>query len=171
MRAALRAMLAVSIAPGQAQSPDCVELYLLDDASVAKANAAHLGCMGPTNILSFPGGGGFLGALGASGVPGAPNVSGAPGAPNVSGAPGAPGVPGAPNVPGAPGALLLSLDTLQRECLLYGQDPAEHLVRLLAHGMGHLRGLDHGPVMDALCERHMEAAWAVLSDEEGCGAS
>ena len=144
MRAALRAMLAVSIAPGQAQSPDRVELYLLDDASVAKANAAHLGCTGPTNILSFPGGGGFFGV---------------------------PGVPGAPNVPGAPGALLLSLDTLQRECLLYGQDPAEHLVRLLAHGMGHLRGLDHGPAMDALCERHMEAAWAVLSDEEGCGAS
>ena len=153
MRAALRAMLAVSVAPGQAQSPDCVELYLLDDASVAKANAAHLGCMGPTNILSFPGGGGFLGT------------------PNVSGAPGAPNVPGPPDVSGPPGALLLSLDTLQRECLLYGQDPAEHLVRLLAHGMGHLRGLDHGPVMDALCERHMEAAWAVLCDEEGCGGS
>ena len=135
MRTALRAMLAVPAATGQAQDPDCVELYLLDDASVAKANAGHLGCTGPTNILSFPGGGGFFGARGT---------------------------------PGTPGALLLSLDTLQRECLLYGQEPAEHIVRLLAHGMGHLRGLDHGPVMDALCERHMEAAWAALCDGEAC---
>lgn len=126
MRTALHAMLTVPSAPGEAQVPEGVELYLLDDASVARANAGHLGCTGPTNILSFPGGS------------------------------------------GSPGALLLSLDTLRRECLLYGQDPAEHAVRLLAHGMGHLRGLDHGPVMDALCERHMEAAWAALSDEEAC---
>ncbi len=126
MGTALQAMLAVPAAPEQAQAPENVELYLLDDAATAKANAMHLGCTGPTNILSFPGG------------------------------------------PGIPGALLLSLDTLQRECLLYGQDPAEHAVRLLAHGMGHLRGLDHGPVMDALCERHMEAAWAALCDEAAC---
>jgi len=126
MRTALHAMLTVPSAPGEAQAPEGVELYLLDDASVARANAGHLGCTGPTNILSFPGGS------------------------------------------GSPGALLLSLDTLRRECLLYGQDPAEHAVRLLAHGMGHLRGLDHGPVMDALCERHMEAAWAALCDEEAC---
>ncbi|WP_291439688.1 rRNA maturation RNase YbeY [Desulfovibrio sp.] len=126
MRTALRAMLAVSAAPCGGQAPEGVELYLLDDAAVARANAGHLGCTGPTNILSFPGGSGF------------------------------------------PGALLLSLDTLRRECLLYGQDPAEHVVRLLAHGMGHLYGLDHGPVMDDLCERHMEAAWAALCDEEVC---
>ena len=37
-----------------------------------------------------------------------------------------------------PGVMLLSLDTLNRECLLYGQDPAEHLLRLLAHSVGHL---------------------------------
>ena len=39
-----------------------------------------------------------------------------------------------------PGVMLLSLDTLNRECLLYGQDPAEHLLRLLAHSVGHLAG-------------------------------
>ena len=50
-----------------------------------------------------------------------------------------------------PGVMLLSLDTLNRECLLYGQDPAEHLLRLLAHSVGHLAGYDHGEEMDALC--------------------
>lgn len=80
----------------------------------------HLGCHGPTNVLSFPG------------------------------------------APGMAGALLLSLDTLERECLLYGQEPCEHLLRLLAHGMGHLAGLDHGPEMDALCVACQEAAEAGL---------
>lgn len=51
-----------------------------------------------------------------------------------------------------PGVMLLSLDTLNRECLLYGQDPAEHLLRLLAHSVGHLAGYDHGEEMDALCD-------------------
>ena len=50
-----------------------------------------------------------------------------------------------------PGELLLSLDTLRRECVLYGQEPMEHLLRLLAHGMAHLAGLDHGPEMDRVC--------------------
>lgn len=111
------------------QVPAEVELFLLDDAAIADANARHLGCTGPTNILSFPGGA------------------------------------------DAPGVLLLSLDTLHRECLLYGQDPAEHAVRLLAHGMGHLCGLDHGPDMDALCERCMDAGCAALCGEEGAGSA
>ncbi len=128
METALEAML--EILPDAAQSaaegfqvPAEVELFLLDDAAIADANARHLDCTGPTNILSFPGGA------------------------------------------DAPGVLLLSLDTLCRECLLYGQDPAEHAVRLLAHGMGHLCGLDHGPAMDALCERYMDAGCAALCSE------
>ena len=125
MKTALEAMLEVSPdaalrAAEELQGPAEVELFLLDDAAIAGANARHLGCSGPTNILSFPGGA------------------------------------------DAPGVLLLSLDTLRRECLLYGQDPAEHAVRLLAHGMGHLSGLDHGPAMDALCERYMDAGCAAL---------
>jgi len=31
-----------------------VELALMHDAEIAVLNAAHLGCAGPTNILSFP---------------------------------------------------------------------------------------------------------------------
>lgn len=126
MRVALEAMLDVLTDSSLygVHIPIAVELFLLDDAAVAKANARHLDCVGPTNILSFPGG------------------------------------------PDASGVLLLSLDTLQRECILYGQDPAEHVVRLLAHGLGHLCGLDHCPDMDALCEQFMEAAWAALCSEE-----
>ena len=55
------------------------------------------------------------------------------------------------------GLLLLSLDTLQREAFLYGQDTAEHALRLLAHGMAHLAGFDHGPVMDVFAETIFEA--------------
>lgn len=98
-----------------------VELYLVTDAAIARANVEHMMCTGPTNVLSFPGGGGMAGTL------------------------------------------LLSLDTLDRECLLYGQEPREHLLRLLAHGMGHLAGLDHGGEMDAFCADLQEAAEAVLA--------
>ena len=98
-----------------------VELYLLDDAAMARANAQHLGCIGPTNVLSFPGANGM------------------------------------------PGTLLLSLDTLERECFFYGQEPRRHLIRLLAHGMGHLAGLDHGPEMEALCAACEQAAGAGLA--------
>ena len=49
------------------------------------------------------------------------------------------------------GSLFVSLDTLYRECLLYGQSPAAHLRRLLAHGLAHLAGFDHGEAMETLC--------------------
>lgn len=48
------------------------------------------------------------------------------------------------------GALQLSLDTLQRESFFYGQNPAEHLCRLLAHGLAHLKGYDHGSEMERI---------------------
>ena len=67
-----------------------------------------------------------------------------------------------PHVPAGPrflGSLALSVDTLERECFLYGQEPREHCIRLLAHGLAHLLGQDHGPAMSALCAR-MEAAAA-----------
>jgi probable rRNA maturation factor len=54
--------------------------------------------------------------------------------------------------PQALGALFLSVDTLARETFLYGQDPREHLARLLGHGVLHLCGHDHGPDMEALTD-------------------
>uniref|UniRef100_I2Q3B6 Endoribonuclease YbeY n=1 Tax=Desulfovibrio sp. U5L TaxID=596152 RepID=I2Q3B6_9BACT len=65
--------------------------------------------------------------------------------------------------PGRPeylGEMAVSLDTVAREAFLYGQDPATHLVRLLAHGFLHLFGLDHGPLMEALTEHAVEAVSA-----------
>lgn len=56
------------------------------------------------------------------------------------------------------GEMAISLDTVEREAFLYGQDPATHLARLLAHGFLHLAGLDHGPVMEALTEQAAAAA-------------
>ncbi|MDE7240508.1 rRNA maturation RNase YbeY [Desulfovibrio sp.] len=119
LKLALAAMCAGAAALGRPVAG--VDLYLITDEAMARANAQHLGCTGPTNVLSFPGASGMAGAL------------------------------------------LLSLDTLERECLLYGQQPVEHLLRLLAHGMGHLAGLDHGPEMDALCASCLEAAEAGLA--------
>ena len=111
------ALAAMCAAAGRHGRPvEAVDVYLLTDAAMARANARHLGCAGPTNVLSFPGADGMAGIL------------------------------------------LLSLDTLHRECLFYGQEARDHLLRLLAHGMGHLAGLDHGPEMDALAAACAAAA-------------
>ena len=50
------------------------------------------------------------------------------------------------------GWLALSMDTLERECLLYGQERVEHALRLIAHGLLHLAGYDHGEEMFALTD-------------------
>lgn len=119
--AALAAMLAACGTVCVPVTPPAVELHLVDDAAIGAANRRCLGCLGPTNILSFPGG------------------------------------------CDSPGTLLFSLDTLNRECLLYGQYPEEHALRLLAHGMAHLCGLDHGELMDAVSSAFMQAAADALA--------
>lgn len=92
-----------------------IELYLVDDGHIAALNRQFLGCVGPTNIITFPASRGLAGSL------------------------------------------FLSLDTFARECRLYGQKGAEHFLRLLAHGFGHLKGLEHGPRLERV-ERHCYAA-------------
>lgn len=88
-----------------------LSLRIVDDEEMAELNGRFMGCLGPTNVLSFPGGeGDWLGDL------------------------------------------VLSADTLARESWLYNQDPHEYTVRLLAHGLLHLMGHDHGPEMEALTE-------------------
>lgn len=88
-----------------------LSLRIVDDREMAELNATFMGCLGPTNVLSFPGG-----------------------------------------EEGRLGDLVLSADTLVRETRLYNQDPREYTVRLLAHGMLHLMGHDHGPHMDDLTD-------------------
>jgi len=65
-----------------------------------------------------------------------------------------------PDRPDYLGEMALSVDTAAREAFLYGQDPATHMGRLLAHGFLHLAGLDHGPIMEALTETATEAVAA-----------
>lgn len=62
-----------------------------------------------------------------------------------------------PERPADLGELFLSVDTLGREAYLYGQDPARHLARLLAHGILHLAGYDHSHEMDVLTDIAVEA--------------
>lgn len=76
------------------------------------------------------------------------------------------GIPGPTNVLSFPaespadglGCLVVSVDTLTREADLYGQDIRDHLVRLLSHGIVHLMGIDHGPIMDSLIQKVLIAA-------------
>lgn len=74
------------------------------------------------------------------------------------------GCPGPTNVLSFPagdgddalGQIVLSVETLGREAVLYGQDPEEHLVRLMVHAILHLTGMEHGPVMDSATEAILE---------------
>jgi len=61
-----------------------------------------------------------------------------------------------PERPGYLGEIALSVDTLGREAALYGQAPREHLTRLLAHGVLHLAGYDHGEAMEAMTDLAVE---------------
>lgn len=56
------------------------------------------------------------------------------------------------------GELALSVDTLAREADLYGQAPLVHLARLLAHGILHLAGFDHGEIMFDMTDAAVDRA-------------
>ncbi|MBT8762971.1 rRNA maturation RNase YbeY [Desulfohalobiaceae bacterium Ax17] len=102
-----------------------LEVELVDDHSIEELNKKFLGCVGPTNVLSFP----------------AEDE----------------------NNPQLLGQLVLSIDTLSREIFLYGQEVQEHLVRLLAHGILHLAGFEHGMLMDDMTQSCIDY---VRQDEE-----
>lgn len=121
---ALQAML-----EGIGEGTRCLDLHIVRDGRMAEENFQHMGCVGPTNVLSFP----AEDTAESCGSGGSALAS-----PLVL-------------VDVVPGTLLLSVDTLHRECLLYGQDAAPHVLRLLAHGLGHVLGHDHGPEMDDVC--------------------
>lgn len=113
-----------------------LDLNLVDDAEIAELNLTFLGCDGPTNILSFP-----------SGEQAAKPSTHA----------------SKPIVAKHIGWLALSLETTVREAFLYQQDVTEHAIRLLAHGILHLAGYDHGEEMFALTDKATESAISTLS--------
>lgn len=62
------------------------------------------------------------------------------------------------------GSLYLSLDCMAREAFLYGQNAVVHMIRLLAHGFGHLAGFDHGDEHDAIQQACFEAGLEALDN-------
>ncbi len=119
-------------------------IKLVDDHEISRLNEKYLGCVGPTNILSFPSDeepsiGDFeTVAAGKEGVDQDKSVF--------------------------LGELALSVDTLSREVELYGQSPVGHLARLLTHGILHLAGYDHGDEMYALTDMAVERVLLEYSD-------
>lgn len=109
-----------------------LEFALVDEAEMARLNEENLSCAGPTNVLAFP--------AGNSG----PRFGS-----------------GAGFRPGA-GLLAMSPWTMRREAMLYGQDLAAYTLRLLAHGLAHLLGHEHGPAMDEAAGRAARAAALAL---------
>lgn len=132
-RAELREAL-VAMLEAVGGGPAELDLVLVRDAAMAACNARYMGCPGPTNVLSFP----LDGELAETDAPDGPQAL-------------------------QLGSLVLSVDAVRREARLYGQDAGEHCLRLLAHGLGHLAGYDHGPEMDALCAEMLDAAKSWLN--------
>lgn len=82
------------------------------------------------------------------------------------------GCPGPTNVLSFPdglggGQVVISSFAVLREAFLYGREVPEHFIRLLAHGLLHLTGLEHGPEMFELTERVVQKGLGSLSGPEG----
>lgn len=80
------------------------------------------------------------------------------------------GLPGPTNVLAFPGqngmgSLALSVETICREAWLYGQQPAHYTLKMLAHGLAHLAGHDHGPEMDEAVEKAMSRVQHLITRE------
>ena len=53
----------------------------------------------------------------------------------------------------SPAMLLLSLETAQRESVLYSQEYTPYILHLITHGFVHSSGFDHGVEMERHCAR------------------
>lgn len=97
-------------------------LLVVKDNDMIFYNQEQMGVFGPTNILSFPEDDSDTVFLGAQ-------------------------QPVIKKQRSELGTLILSIDTLLREAYVYGQNPHTHAIRLLAHGLAHLLGYEHGDAM------------------------
>lgn len=137
----LEAMLEALGFTGVTEFPG-LSLFLVEDRAMEDYNRQAMDLPGPTNVLSFPSTGpAFYGGFPES----AEEVE-------------ACGFSTGKVCNRELGELVLSVDALRRESRLYSQDESEHMLRLLAHGLGHLGGagqlgqggLDHGEKHDKL---------------------
>ena len=142
-----------------------LSLLLVDDREMEQCNRQAMNLPGPTNILSFPAA--SVSAVSYMACAGSALVNETvrlPDAGFVSEL-----IPDSDLRQGL-GELVLSVDTLKRESLLYWQDESEHLLWLLAHGLGHLGGceqfgqggLDHGTEHDKLSTQAFTAGLSYL---------
>lgn len=97
-------------------------LLVIKDNDMIFYNKEQMGVYGPTNVLSFPEDDSNAIFFGSKEVVIKKNRT-------------------------QLGTLILSIDTLLREAYVYGQNPHTHAIRLLAHGLAHLLGYDHGEDM------------------------
>lgn len=72
-----------------------------------------------------------------------------------------------PERPAFIGQVVLSAETCAREAVLYGQEPVEHLARLLAHAFLHLAGYPHGAEMEGLTEGAVDAVAMAFAEDGG----
>lgn len=120
-----------------------LEILFVSDAEISEINETSMGCSGPTNVLSFPTSSSYLEESVQEYSLLTKNTM-------------------KQSLPEL-GTLIFAPKTLLRECFLYGQLPREHFIRLLAHGLVHLLGYDHGETMDTLCATMEQKALTLIS--------
>lgn len=64
---------------------------------------------------------------------------------------------------GGVGSLALAAQTVCREAWLYGQEPSFYALRMLAHGLAHIMGYEHGELMDEQVEPAAQKAAAIFT--------
>lgn len=84
------------------------------------------------------------------------------------------GLPGPTNVLSFPagdtgkpsgGYIVVSGEAVLREAFMYFQTPGEHTVRLISHGLLHLRGFEHGALMEDLTEKAIDRIYLLMPDQ------
>lgn len=138
-RAALRKIVARILEAAHLQSlvaeSEGLELHITSDQVITDLHRRYLGGAGPTNVLSFPGNPRYTQDSGASLT--ADFLRADFPRPVL-------------------GSIVISADAVHREAFLYGQDPQDHLIRLLTHALLHLAGHHHGEIMDAVTEQVLD---------------
>ncbi|MFV0420650.1 rRNA maturation RNase YbeY [Oleidesulfovibrio sp.] len=136
-----------------------LELILTGDEEIARLNEEFLGCIGPTNILSFPSEEQESFATGSTGGATLDSAAQKSNEHHIE----TQGKMLETMPPYDMGVLALSTVAVVRESFLYGQRAEEHALRLIAHGLLHLAGYEHGFEMDMQTDSLVEHSLRFLS--------